>query len=340
MKYNCSQRIANNLISDSLVIKKVRNHMLMFLSVAMLLYSGEANAETINVQDIRKTQEAMLSGNYEEAFAQYSLSAKNDKNPLAQFSLGLFYQNGWGRKVDAIAACQWFEKAAIGGIPTSQHLTGICLEEGVHRPQDYSAAVTWFEKAAQGGHHHSYCHLGNLYMVGKGVLKNPMKALELCYRAAQKGVIPAQIWMGKFYLEGDVSIRDDSEAYRWFEAAAQKNAPEAFYYLGVIANKGLSEERMFQKARQLFEQAAALKYIPAYFQVGKLFYYSTPDQNTNQLSADNLAKAYLWLSAAAQQSQEPQELAESKKILEQILTVMPNTWLPELDLKVAHHLSE
>lgn len=334
------QLIASEVISGFLAINNIKNSVLMFLCVAMLLSNGISGAETINNQEVKAAQEAMLSGNYEKAFAQYSLSAKKDNNPLAQFSLGLFYQNGWGREADAITACQWFERAALGGIPTSQHLIGICLEEGVHRPEDYSAAAVWFEKAAQGGHHHSYCHLGNLYMTGKGVLKDPIRALELCYRAAQQSVVPAQVWMGKFYLEGDVAIRDDNEAYRWFEAAAQKNAPEAFYYLGIIISKDLSEEHMSQKARKLFEQAAALKHVPAYFQVGKLFYYSALNRKTNQLSAEDLAKAYLWLSATVQRSQEPLELVESKKILEQISTVMPKTWVPELDLKVAHHLSE
>ena len=148
------QLVASELISDFLAIDKIKNIVLMFLCVAMLFSNGKVDAETINVQVVKTTQESMLSGNYEKAFTQYSLSARKDNNSLAQFSLGLFNQNGWGREADVIAACQWFEKAATGGIPTSQHLTGVCFEEGVHRPEDYSAAAVWFEKAAQGGTSH------------------------------------------------------------------------------------------------------------------------------------------------------------------------------------------
>lgn len=308
--------------------------------MAMLLPEENANAQTDNTQIMKDAQAALAAGDFEKAFARYHAAANDDKNALAQFSLGLFYQNGWGRTVDKAIACQWFEKAAQGGIPTAQHLTGICFEEGMHRPADPAAAANWFQKAAQVGHTHSYCHLGNLYMTGKGFPKDPIKALELCHPAAQQGAIPAQIWMGKFYLQGDATIQDIQKAYRWFEAAAQKQSPEAFYYLGIIMDKGLSPGHTPQKARQMFEQAAVLKYVPAYFQTGKHFFDAKPDSATNQLSAENLAKAYVWLSATVQRSENPEEIHAAKEMLQQILAVMPATWLAELDHKVAQHLLE
>lgn len=208
----------------------------------------------------------------------------------------------------------------------------------MHRPTDYTAAASWFEKAAQSGQSHAFCNLGNLYMTGQGVPKNPIKALELCHPTAQQGSVPAQIWMGKFYLEGDQSVRDHKKAYQWFEAAAQKQSPEAFYYLGIIIRQGLLPEHTPQKARQMFEQAAALKHIPAYFQAGKSFYNAEPNPETNQLSAEHLAKAYLWFSATTQQSEDTKETTEAKKILKQILAVMPETWLSDLDSKVTQHI--
>ena len=90
----------------------------------------------------------------------------------------------------------------------------------------------------------------------------------------------------------------------------------------------------------MFEQAAALKFVPAYFQTGKHFYHVEPDPETNQLSAEHLAKAYMWLSAAAQQSENPEEVVAAKEILLQILAVIPTTWLAALDQKVTQHLHE
>ena len=180
--------------------------------------------------------------------------------------------------------------------------------------------------------------IGNLLMTGNGVAKDPHKALELCRTAALHGSVPAQIWMGKFYLYGDATLRNPQHAYTWFLAAAQKHAPEAFYHLGMILDQGIVGDHSTAQTRQLFEQAAALKYVPAYFQAGKHFFAMEPDAETNKLPADQLAKAYLWISAAIQQSEDTEEIAAAQEIRQQILAVMPQTWLAELDRKVAQHV--
>ncbi len=322
----------------------MRKALWMFLCAATFL--SEVWADTVGGATIpashhtvmQDAQEALASGNYEEAFNKYHDAAVQSDNALAQFSLGLFYQNGWERKIDPVIACRWFEKAAQGGIPVAQHLTGVCFDEGIHHPENPVTASHWFRKAALSGHLYSYCHLANLLMTGRGFPKDPIKALELCRPAAQQGSPPAQLWMGKFYLHGDPAIRNKQEAYHWFAAAAQKQIPEAFYYLGLIMQSDSSTGHAPTEIRQMFEQAAALKYVPAYFQAGKHFYLAEPDPETGQLSAEHLAKAYLWLSATIQQSQDSEEISVAKSLLQQVLADMPETWLAELDQKIAQHL--
>lgn len=312
----------------------------LLLFVASFFLVGFSHKEITDTKLMKEAQTALAAADYKRSFSLYSLAVKKEKKHLAEFSLGLFYRNGWGRSIDEKAACQWFEKSAAGGIPVGQHFAGLCLEKGVHRPADPTAAAVWFEKAAKAGHHQSLCNLGNLYMTGNGVPKDPKKALELCYSSAQQGAVPAQVWMGKFFLEGDESIRDVKQAYGWFEAAAQKNEPEALYYLGLIVSKGMFEGHTPLEARKLFEQAASLWYVPAYFQTGKLHFNADLDPETKALSPEDLALAYLWLTATTKRSKNPAELDESKKTLDQIRAVMPETWLPELDQKVAKHLAD
>lgn len=315
--------------------------ILPLLFISTLFFSGCAHQKKLNASKLlQEAQSALKSAHYDKAFALYTQAEKEEHTPLLQFTLGLFYQLGWGRTIDVAAACQWFEKSAAGGIPLAQHYTGICLEQGLHRPADPGAAAVWFQKAAEAGHIQSYCNLGKLYMTGTGVAKEPKKALELCYPVANQGVALAQLQMGKFYLEGDNSIQNLKQAYEWFQMAAQKNQSAAFYYLGVIVNKGLFKGHTPLMARNMFEQAAARHYVPAYFQTGYLYVNAEPQPQTKQLSAENLAKAYLWLSVATKQSKQPLELIEAKKILKQILAVMPKTWLPELNHKITLHLQE
>jgi TPR repeat protein len=300
--------------------------------------ASPANAPLNDDQDLQTAQSLLAAGDYGNAFDRYRAAAVNDRQPLAQFTLALFYQNGWGRAADRKNACEWFEQAAKNGIPAAKHMTGLCFEEGVHRPADPVAAAQWFQKAAQAGQLNSYCHLGNLLMNGNGVAKNPVQALELCRPAALQGSTPAQLWMGKFYLYGDASVRNPQEAYQWFLAAAQKQSAEAFYHLGMMLSQGSISGHDAAQIRQLFEQAAALKYIPAYFQAGKHFFATEADAETNRLPAEHLAKAYMWISAAIQRSTKAEEVTAAQAIRQQILTMMPPTWLAELDHKVAQHL--
>lgn len=312
---------------------------MVFVVVVLLpvvTLATQTNADSI----MKAAQLALVDGDYEKAFVSYQTAVQQHNNPLAQFTIGLFYQNGWGRDPDPIIACQWFEKAAQGGIPTAQYMTGICLEQGSHRPIDYAAAAHWYQKAAQAGQLHAYCQLGNLMMTGRGVTKDPHKALALCRPAALQGSLSAQLWMGKFFLHGDPAIQNLQEAYHWFATAAQNHAPEAFFYLGMIMQQDTLKEHKPEIIQQMFEQAAALKFVPAYFQAGKQFYSAQSDMHTHQLTAEHLAKAYLWLSAATQRSEDRKEVAAAKEILQQILTVMPQTWRADLDMKVSQHLQE
>ncbi|MBS0497787.1 MAG: sel1 repeat family protein [Gammaproteobacteria bacterium] len=309
-----------------------------FLPNAFASVTAPANATLNDDLDLKTAQALLASGDYGNAFDRYHTAAVNGRHPLAQFTLALFYQNGWGRAADRESACEWFEQAAQNNVPAAQHMTGLCFEEGVHRPVDPAAAAQWFQKAAQAGHLNSYCHLGNLLMTGNGVARNPAQALELCRPAALQGSVPAQIWMGKFYLYGDPSVRNPQEAYQWFLAAAQKQSAEAFYHLGMMLAQGLISGHDATQTRQLFEQAAALKYAPAYFQAGKHFFAAQPDAATNRLAAEHLAKAYLWISAAIQRSEDTEEILAAQLIRQQILAIMPKTWLAELDRKIAQHL--
>lgn len=311
--------------------------IILTVSAVMMLYTGTHAAQPNTDMDLKEAQTALARGDYETAFASYHVAAQQDKNPLAQFTIGLFHQNGWGRAINPVVACEWFERAAQGNIPTAQYMTGFCHEQGIHRPIDSVKAAHWYQMAAQAGQLHSYCRLGNLIMTESGITEDFTSAFDSCRNAAMQGSISAQIWMGKFYLQGTPAIQNLQEAYRWFLAAAHKQSAEAFYYLGIMKKQGNASHNS-EQIRELFEQAAALKYIPAYYQAGKHFYQAQPDPLSGQLSAENLAKAYLWLSAATQLSKNKEEKSAAQKIRQQILAVIPSTWLAELDRKVARHL--
>ncbi len=313
---------------------------LSVLILATLLVVGRAAAQADLAKELEGANAALAAGEYDAAFKEYTRFAEDQGNPLAQFSLALFYQLGWGRPVDPAEACRWHEKAAEGRIPAAQHFLGDCLVAGTHRPADPAAAAAWYARAAEHGHAISLCSLAELHIAGSGVPKDPLKGLAYCRQAAEMGLPPAQIRMGELLLDGDPDIRDPEAAYGWFEIAANRESPEAQYYLGRMTRDGLGRPKDLGAARHWFELSASRGHVAAYFPTGALYFAAPVDSETGLPGAENLAKAYLWLSAAAERSRDPKELAKAKEMLGRIRAVMPATWVPDLDRKVADHLAE
>jgi TPR repeat protein len=316
--------------------------LVMIFLGGMFLPFSQSFARTDLAAELRHAQALLEKGEYEKAFTEYRRFATEKDNPLAQFTLALFYQYGWARPVDAVTACKWYEKAAAGNIPAAAHFHAQCLENGIGRPPDAALAAEWYEKAGDLGHYISLCALSELYMIGKGVPKDPTRGLALCRKAAEQNIASAQVQTALYLLKGDASIRDFEEAFNWFSAAALGNSPEAMYYLGVMVRDGMGRTKAPEAAREWFESAASLGYAPAYVPTGELYLQAPPDPETGKLAARDLAKAYLWLSAGTRetQDQDPQERKQAEVLLQKILQTMPESWKPELDKKVDEHFSK
>jgi TPR repeat protein len=290
---------------------------------------------------LRKANKALAAGDYDRAHQEFLRHATDKGNALAQFNLALMHENGWGRPADPVAACDWHEKAASGGIPYSSHRLAECLINGIGRPADAKAAADWYRKAADLGHFISLCDLGDLYMRGKGVEKDPGEAAALCTKAAERRLPQAQLRVARYYLEGDASIRDEAQGIKWLEAAAAQGLPEAQYRLGMLLRAHTGHDGSAAvKARYLLETAASHGYLPAYLPVGELYLQAPRDPDSGRLPPDDLAKAYLWLSAAVRRLEDPASLASAKALLEKVREAMPQTWAPSLDAKVNAHLAE
>ncbi len=286
--------------------------------------------------------EAAARGDRAEAYALYARAADEQSDAMAHFTLGLMLRDGQapaGAAEDtAVAACQRFELAAEAGLPFAQHLTGDCLRRGVHKPVDIDAALGWYYRAIRGGHGLSNCTIAELYMSGEGMEKDPDKALELCGSVADISP-PAMVSMGLFRLEGDEGVRDYGAALQWFSQAADRNHAEAYYHLGRMSEMGMINEYPPERAHELFEKAAQGRYVPAYLPAGRLYLRRPPEEATGALSADDLAKGYMWLSAARIAGDEATRAA-AESDLAPVLEVMPESWRPDLDARVEAFLKE
>ncbi len=316
--------------------------MTRIVSMVVLLLvtasSALAGKQTDPNAGLQPAQKALASGDYKRAYVQYSRFAA--KNPLAQFTLALFHQNGWGRAVNEAEACRWFEKAAQGKVPTAQHFFGDCLAQGKGRPADGKAALVWYRKAAANGHFISLCSAADLYIKGLGVDKDVAQGLSLCAQAAQAESPPAMLKLADYYREGTDVPQDLAAARYWYQQAAERHSHEAQYRLGVMLSEGQGGAPDLSHALFWLETAAGEGYAPAYLPTAILYANAEVSPETGALKPEHLAKIYLWNSAAKARTTDPVQLAEIARIETMVQAVMPPTWRAELDRKVAEHLAK
>jgi TPR repeat protein len=311
------------------------------LVVLLTLVSAVASAQPVDLAaNLGPAQEALAAGDYDDAYKQYRRVAEDENNPLAQYSVGLFYQLGWGRPVDDAEACRWFAQAAEGNIPGALLAHADCLRYGMNGEASPKEAARYYTKAADEGLPTALCSLAELHMAGEGVPHDPAKALDLCTAVARQGYPAAINTTGLFYLEGDESIRDNEKALQWFVAGANANDPAAMYNLGRMMRLQLVADTDMDDARQWFEKAAAQGYEPAYFRTAELYYLAEGQGENGTITEDHLAKLYMWLQVTLQASTDQAERDEAAEMLEQVLVVMPEAWRPTLDQRVTEHLQK
>jgi len=288
--------------------------------------------------ELKAGQQALAAKNYVTAYQEYSRYA--DTNPLAQFTLGLFEQQGWGRAVNQVTACKWFEKAALKNIPAAQQFLGDCFAQGLDRPIDGQAAVRWYRSAAEAGISYALCSAGELYISGKVVPKDVAKGLALCTSAAQAESPPAMMRLADYFREGTEVSQNLRNARFWYEQAAQRHNHEAQFRLGIMLSEGQGGDANISQARFWLEHAAMEGYAPAYLPTAILYANAQIDPKTGLLTPNDLAKVYMWNNAAKATTKNPVQLAEIERIERLVIAVMPPHWKGDLDGRVAEHLTK
>ena len=283
-------------------------------------------------------QQALAAGDYGKAYPAFQRLAAD--SPLAQFTLGLFEHEGWGRPANPTAACAWFDKAARKNIPAAQQYLGDCFARGIGRAVDGQAALQWYRAAGTAGIPYALCSAGELYIAGTIVPRDVPQGLALCTAAAQAESPPAMLRLADLYREGTQAPQNLKLARYWYDQAAQRHNHEAQYRLGVMLGEGAGGDADLAQARFWLEHAAMEGYAPAYLPTAILYANAPVDPQTGALRPHDLAKVYMWNRAAKAGAATTQQLADIARIDAMVLAVMPAQWQPELDRRVADHLAK
>ena len=92
----------------------------------------------------------------------YKLAAKQDYE-IAQYNLGLSYEQSRGVNEDEAETVRWCKLAAEQGYARTQCILGFSCEQGHGMDEDKAEAVRWYKLAAEQGYRKAQSSLGAIY---------------------------------------------------------------------------------------------------------------------------------------------------------------------------------
>ena len=164
----------------------------------------------VAAQDFQKDLDAYSRGDYATALHEWRPLAEQGVT-VAQFELGLMYENGQGVQQDYSEAKKWYRKAAEQGHAGAQVFLGMVYYRGQGAKgirQDYVEAAKSFHKAAEQGIPNIQAQLGFMYEHGQGVQQDCVMAYmwyDLAALGGFKQVLPGQGRMGMKMTSVDIS---------------------------------------------------------------------------------------------------------------------------------------
>ena len=168
-----------------------------------------------------EAQAAFASGDYRRAREIWTELSDNG-DPVAQFNLGVLYDEGLGIPADPAKARSLWQRAATAGLTRAVHnLALLEIDQASQGKGDLKAARALLEQAAEAGHSSARYSLGKMYEYGLGVDADATVAVQHISVAAEAGLPRAQYSMGKIYRDGAGIEPDEARSLAWFERAAR-----------------------------------------------------------------------------------------------------------------------
>ena len=176
--------------------------------------------------------------------------------PVAQFNLGVMYQDGTGIPQDFTEAAQCYRLAADQGLAVGQCNLGLMYEQGTGVPQDHAEAALWYGLAADQGSAGGQFNLGVMYQDGTGVPQDYAEAAQLFRLAADQEDARGQSSLGVMYEDGTGVRQDQSKAARYYRLAAEQGLATGQYNLGLMYQNGAGVSKDLAEAAQWHRIAA------------------------------------------------------------------------------------
>ena len=215
---------------------------------------------------------------WERAFPLF-LAASKHGHAEAGYRTALCYEFGWGSRVDAAKAVQFYQHAASKNHPGAMLRLGrACLTGDMGLSKRYREGVRWLKRAAESAdfqYNQAPFDLACLHETGFGsdVFRDESYAAQLYTKAADLGHIEANYRLGEAYEYGQLTCPNDPAlSIHFYTGAAERGhalsqmALCAWYMVGVPNVLEKDEAEAYEWAKKAADQGLAkAQYTVGYF---------------------------------------------------------------------------
>lgn len=112
----------------------------------------------------KKDSGSNLAWTYGKTYSEQLFEAANSNDQIAQYYLGLVFENGYGTVANASQAVEWYRKAAEQGLDSAQINLALCYLKGIGVTRDDQQGLNWLQVAADKGNSDAMTNIGVYYM--------------------------------------------------------------------------------------------------------------------------------------------------------------------------------
>jgi TPR repeat protein len=149
-----------------------RETMTLFRAITVTCILALTTVASMAADTLEDAVAAYRGADYATALRVYR-SMADQGLAIAQFNVGLMYDNGQGVTKDEVQAMKWYRLAADQGRSDAQYQLGHLN----YKQNNYAEAAKWFHLAADQGRADAQSNLGSMYAEGDGVPQDFVQAL-------------------------------------------------------------------------------------------------------------------------------------------------------------------
>jgi uncharacterized protein len=204
---------------------------------------------------LEEADSAFNRGDFGRARNGYSELA-NQGDRIAQFKLGVLYDEGNGVDKNSREAIRWYCISSAQGFPEAAYNLGRLYQDGRGIPQNFERARQWYLIATGRGETKAAVNLGVMNASREGGRRDYRTAIGWFLFAAQRGDERAKNNLGTMYFNGQGVSRDLVRAHMWYNLAAAQGDAEAIQNRASVAQlmtaKQIARAQKMASERQMY----------------------------------------------------------------------------------------